>query len=85
MAALHYFPATETENNGITEHEDGNCITFVFQDEAGGLEVRRNGEWIPVIPTRGSLVVNVGDVIQVKYIYISRRKHALFLLFLFFS
>ncbi|KAJ6882081.1 hypothetical protein NC651_028634 [Populus alba x Populus x berolinensis] len=47
------------------EHEDGNCITFVFQDEAGGLEVRRNGKWIPVIPTRGSLVVNVGDVIQV--------------------
>ncbi|KAF9671479.1 hypothetical protein SADUNF_Sadunf12G0052000 [Salix dunnii] len=65
MVALHYFPATETENNGITEHEDGNCITFVLQDEAGGLEVRRNGEWIPVIPTRGSLVVNVGDVIQV--------------------
>lgn len=65
MAALHYFPATESENNGITEHEDGNCITFVFQDEAGGLEVRRNGKWIPVIPTRGSLVVNVGDVIQV--------------------
>ncbi|KAJ6375679.1 hypothetical protein OIU77_000617, partial [Salix suchowensis] len=33
-------------------------------DEAGGLEVRRDGEWIPVIPTRGSLVVNVGDVFQ---------------------
>lgn len=66
MAALHYFPATEAENNGITEHEDGNCNTFVFQDEAGGLEVRRNGKWIPVIPTRGSIVVNVGDVIQVN-------------------
>jgi isopenicillin N synthase-like dioxygenase len=70
LAALHYFPATETENSGNSEHEDGNCITFVFQDEAGGLEVRRNGKWIPVIPTRGSLVVNVGDVIQVKYIFI---------------
>ncbi|KAJ4712127.1 flavonol synthase/flavanone 3-hydroxylase-like [Melia azedarach] len=65
MTTLHYFPATEIENNGITEHEDGNCITFVFQDDAGGLEVNKNGEWIPVIPSPGTIVVNVGDVIQV--------------------
>lgn len=66
MVALRYFPATETENNGITEHEDGNCFTFVVQDEAGGLEVNKNGEWIPVIPEEGKIVVNVGDVIQVN-------------------
>ncbi|XP_030513620.2 flavonol synthase/flavanone 3-hydroxylase-like [Rhodamnia argentea] len=65
MAAFHYFPATESENNGITEHEDGNCITFVFQDEVGGLEVRKDGEWIPVVPEEGSIVVNVADFIQV--------------------
>nr|UKF18679.1 FLS1 [Apocynum venetum] len=65
MVAMRYFPATETENNGITEHEDGNLFTFVVQDEAGGLEVRKNGEWIPVIPEEGKIVVNVGDVIQV--------------------
>lgn len=65
MVALRYFPATELENNGITEHEDGNCITFVFQDEVGGLEVRKNGEWIPVVPQEGHIVVNLGDVIQV--------------------
>ncbi|KAL7192141.1 hypothetical protein ACSBR2_024061 [Camellia fascicularis] len=65
MAAMHYFPATETENNGISEHEDGNCITFVIQDEVGGLEVRKDGEWIPIPPTQGTMVVNVSDVIQV--------------------
>ncbi|XP_021651748.2 flavonol synthase/flavanone 3-hydroxylase isoform X1 [Hevea brasiliensis] len=65
MAALRYFPATENENNGITEHEDGNCFTFVFQDEAGGLEVRKNGEWIPVTPIKHTIVVNVSDVVQV--------------------
>ncbi|KAG8379174.1 hypothetical protein BUALT_Bualt07G0060800 [Buddleja alternifolia] len=42
MVALRYFLATETENNGITEHEDGNCFTFVIQDEVGGLEVLSN-------------------------------------------
>ncbi|XP_039047459.1 flavonol synthase/flavanone 3-hydroxylase-like [Hibiscus syriacus] len=65
MVALRYFPATELENNGLTQHEDGNCLSFVFQDDAGGLQVRKDGEWIPVIPTKGTLVVNLGDVIQV--------------------
>ncbi|KAK4837633.1 hypothetical protein QYF36_007130 [Acer negundo] len=30
-----------------------------------GLQVRKNGEWIPVTPAQGTLVVNLGDVIQV--------------------
>lgn len=65
MVALCYYPATDTENNGISEHEDGNCITFVIQDNVGGLEVCKNGQWIPVIPTQGRIVVNIGDVFQV--------------------
>ncbi|CAI0549214.1 unnamed protein product [Linum tenue] len=66
MTALRYFPATEEEDNGIAPHQDGNCITFVFQDEAGGLEVCRDGvSWIPATPKPGAIVVNVGDVIQV--------------------
>lgn len=65
MAALRYFPATETENTGIVPHEDGNCVTLVFQDNVGGLEVFKDGEWIPVVPQEGNIVVNVGDVLQV--------------------
>ncbi|OMO96663.1 Oxoglutarate/iron-dependent dioxygenase [Corchorus capsularis] len=48
MVAFRYFPATdETDNNGAIQHEDGNCISLVFQDEAG-LQVSKDGEWIPV-------------------------------------
>ncbi|TKY73391.1 Flavonol synthase/flavanone 3-hydroxylase [Spatholobus suberectus] len=65
MVAHHYFPASNNENNGITKHEDANCVTFVIQDGVGGLQVLKNGEWIPVVPAEGALVVNVGDVIQV--------------------
>ena len=65
MVALRYFPATESESTGNSEHEDGNFMTFVFQDEVGGLEVRKNNEWIPIVPTQGTIVVNIGDVIQV--------------------
>jgi len=65
MVALRYLPASNIENVGITEHEDGNCVTFVLQDEVGGLEVLSNEEWVPVVPAEGTIVVNVGDVIQV--------------------
>uniref|UniRef100_A0A0E0KVW1 Fe2OG dioxygenase domain-containing protein n=1 Tax=Oryza punctata TaxID=4537 RepID=A0A0E0KVW1_ORYPU len=65
MAALRYFPATAEENSGISEHEDGNCITFVLQDGVGGLEVLKDGAWVPADPVEGSIVVNIGDVIQV--------------------
>uniref|UniRef100_A0A0E0DJ21 Fe2OG dioxygenase domain-containing protein n=1 Tax=Oryza meridionalis TaxID=40149 RepID=A0A0E0DJ21_9ORYZ len=63
IAALRYFPATAEENNGVSEHEDGNCITFVLQDGVGGLEVLKDGAWIPVDPVEGSIVVNIGDVL----------------------
>lgn len=67
MATLRYLPGTETDNNGITEHEDGNLISIVLQEDIGGLEVCKNGEWIPDIPSEGTLVVNISDVIQVTY------------------
>lgn len=66
MAALRYFPATEEEDNGITAHEDGNCITFVFQDGVGGLEVLKDDDWIPAEPVDGSIIVNLGDIIQAR-------------------
>uniref|UniRef100_J3M1X6 Fe2OG dioxygenase domain-containing protein n=1 Tax=Oryza brachyantha TaxID=4533 RepID=J3M1X6_ORYBR len=65
MASLRYSPATAEENNGISEHEDSNCITFVLQDGAGGLEVLKDGVWVPADPVEGSIIVNLGDVIQV--------------------
>ncbi|KAF7011788.1 hypothetical protein CFC21_026058 [Triticum aestivum] len=67
LTALRYFPATSSdENNGISAHEDGNCITFVLQDGVGGLEVLgADGRWVPAEPVEGSIVVNVGDVLQV--------------------
>ncbi|KAJ9567290.1 hypothetical protein OSB04_003256 [Centaurea solstitialis] len=65
MVTLRYPPATDAENNGIIGHEDGNLITLVLQEDVGGLEVNKDGEWVPVIPAEGTLVVNLGDVIQV--------------------
>uniref|UniRef100_A0ACD5UEX5 Uncharacterized protein n=1 Tax=Avena sativa TaxID=4498 RepID=A0ACD5UEX5_AVESA len=66
ISARHAFPATEEDNRGARPHQDVGCITFVLQDGVGGLEVLRpDGVWAPVDPIEGSIVVNIGDVMQV--------------------
>ena len=67
IAARHSFPpATAEDSTGARAHQDVGCITFVLQDGVGGLEVLRDdGGWAPVEPVEGSIVVNIGDVVQV--------------------
>ncbi|KAM0929327.1 hypothetical protein ACQ4PT_001701 [Festuca glaucescens] len=56
----------EVENTGTRPHQDISCISFVVQDSIGGLEVLGpEGDWEPVEPVEGSIVVNIGDVVQV--------------------
>lgn len=66
MSTERYFPATETENVGISSHEDSNLISLILQDQVGGLEVLKDGLWIPVVPSPTELVVNLGDIIQAR-------------------
>ncbi|XP_027353403.1 gibberellin 20-oxidase-like protein [Abrus precatorius] len=50
---------------GLGMHTDMSCITILYQDEIGGLQVRSNeGEWIDILPSEGTLVVNIGDMLQ---------------------
>lgn len=67
MPLFHYppQPASEAAALGTYEHTDFGLMTILAQDPVGGLEVRkRDGEWVgaPYIP--GTLVVNLGDLIQ---------------------
>jgi len=68
LRLLHYPPQTEPPPEGSVRagaHEDINVITLLLGAEEGGLEVlHRNGEWLPVNPPPGSLVVNIGDMLQ---------------------
>lgn len=58
-------PADDTEGFGVAPHTDFGCITLLWQDDSGGLEVRerQSGAWIPAPPLPGTLVVNVGDLL----------------------
>jgi isopenicillin N synthase-like dioxygenase len=73
MRMLHY-PALQTypPNSqdkiylGAGEHTDYGCITILLQDTNNdGLEIQHNKEWISVPPIEKTLVVNIGDALEV--------------------
>jgi isopenicillin N synthase-like dioxygenase len=52
------------EQFGVAPHTDYGCITLLWQDDNGGLEVRNlKGDWLAAPPIEGSFVINVGDLL----------------------
>ncbi len=73
---LNYYPACETPadpkqsfplkgNLGIHHHTDAGAITILLQDEVSGLQFRHKDTWQTISSEKNSLVINVGDLIQV--------------------
>jgi isopenicillin N synthase-like dioxygenase len=67
LRLLHYPPVAEPGGAAIRAgaHEDINLITLLLGAEEAGLELlARNGQWLPIAPPAGALVVNIGDMLQ---------------------
>lgn len=66
----HYYPPCPQPKLtiGISEHSDTDFITVLLQDLVGGLQIRHQNKWIDVRPVAGALVVNIGDLMQVRLI-----------------
>jgi len=48
------------------EHSDYGTITFLYQDDMGGLEVRAvDNSWIKATPRSGTVLINVGDLLEI--------------------
>ena len=51
--------------SGSPPHTDFGMLTVLAQDDVGGLEIQRlGGEWVAMPPLPGTLVVNVGDLLE---------------------
>ena len=67
--SLQYYPpqpdGAEEDQFGVAPHTDFGVLTVLCQDEIGGLEIRRrSGEWAAMPPIPGTLVVNIGDLLE---------------------
>lgn len=64
LRLIHY-PPQQTKSNGAGAHTDYGCITLLYQDQTGGLQVQGvDGQWVDAPPVEGSFVVNIGDLMQ---------------------
>ncbi len=66
LRLLHYPPAPfDGPNVRAAAHEDINTITLLLGAEEAGLELLdRDGAWLPINPPPGSVVCNIGDMLQ---------------------
>lgn len=68
--ALVYYPplaggSLDDARYGVSPHTDYGCLTLLYQDAMGGLEIKgRDGDWIAAPPIDGSFVVNIGDLMH---------------------
>ncbi|MDJ0896359.1 MAG: 2-oxoglutarate and iron-dependent oxygenase domain-containing protein [Alphaproteobacteria bacterium] len=64
---IHYPPPPEgapLEQFGVAPHTDFGCITLLLQETAGLEAQLRSGAWVAVPPLPGTLVINIGDLLQ---------------------
>ena len=66
---IFHYPPSEPDGSdeqwGVGEHTDYGLLTLLAQDHLGGLQVRAvDGTWIPVEPTPGVIVCNLGDMLE---------------------
>ncbi|EXC14805.1 Protein SRG1 [Morus notabilis] len=65
---VNYYPPCRMPDSvlGISPHSDAGTITILMQeDDVVGLQILHRGGWVPVNPLPNSLVVNVGDIIEI--------------------
>lgn len=52
---------------GLTPHSDATAITILHQiTSVNGLQIKRNGVWLPVNILPDAFIVNVGDIMEVR-------------------
>lgn len=68
LGPLHYPAQTGRITQallGAGAHTDYGCLTLLHQDDAGGLQVQaKDGRWLEAPPIPGTLVVNIGDMME---------------------
>ncbi|XP_060191258.1 oxoglutarate-dependent flavonoid 7-O-demethylase 1-like [Lycium barbarum] len=65
---MNYYPPCPEPHKtiGISPHSDADALTILLQlNETEGLQVRKDGIWLPVKPLPNAFIVNVGDMMEI--------------------
>lgn len=67
MRMNYYPPCPQPEKvMGLTPHSDATGLTILLQvNETQGLQIKKDGIWIPIEPLPNAFIVNVGDAFEV--------------------
>ncbi|MFT4214015.1 MAG: 2-oxoglutarate and iron-dependent oxygenase domain-containing protein [Microbacterium sp.] len=61
------YPGTDDSapGQGVGAHKDSGVLTLLWVEPGkGGLQVRRDGEWVDAPPAPGAFVVNIGEMLE---------------------
>ncbi|XP_004490337.1 protein SRG1-like [Cicer arietinum] len=65
---LNYYPPCPQPENviGLNPHSDAGALTILLQaNDIEGLQIRKDGQWIPIKPITNAFVINVGDISEI--------------------
>ena len=73
------YPAQQRDadtGQGVGMHHDSGLVSFVLQDDVGGLQVELDGELVDATPKPGTYVMNLGEMLQAAtHGYLRATKH----------
>lgn len=67
----NFYPPCVQANKvvGISPHSDATGLTLLLQvSNVRGLQIKKYGKWVTVQPIPNAFIVNIGDVIEVRYL-----------------
>ena len=65
---MNYYPPCPQPDKviGHKPHSDSGALTILLQaNEVEGLQIRKDGTWIPIKPLPNAFVINIGDMLEV--------------------
>jgi len=65
---MNYYPPCPQPDKviGLNPHSDGTALTILLQlNEIEGLQIKKDGMWIPIKPLTNAFVINIGDMLEV--------------------
>lgn len=70
ITVSYYPPCPQPELTlGLQSHSDMGAVTLLIQDDVGGLEVLKDGEWVTVQPLSDAIVVILADQTEVHLVH----------------